>query len=212
MSVRHELTRNLSQDLMRDGNYTLSMTSQSELNRTQSPIASVDWNVILDDCDRWLRTVVFSRLRDSHATDEVMQEVALAAVRQTAPLRDQAKAAPWLYRLAVRQVLLYRRKKGRQRKLTDGYVAQVSPMTATTAEPLDWLLADERRGLIRIALQNLSPRDMEILLLKYTEDWSYREIAQHLGVSHSAVEARLHRARKRLRVELTALQVIEAAR
>ena len=81
------------------------------------PIVAVDWDVVLADCDRWLRTVVFSRLRDCHATDEVMQEVALAAVRQAAPLRDQTKAAPWLYRLAVRQVLLYRRKKGRQRKL-----------------------------------------------------------------------------------------------
>jgi RNA polymerase sigma-70 factor (ECF subfamily) len=45
----------------------------------------------------------------------------------------------------------------------------------------------------------LSPRDAEILLLKYTEDWSYRELAAHLGISESAVEARLHRARGRLR-------------
>ena len=155
---------------------------------------------------------MFSRLRDRHATDEVMQEVALAAVRQAAPLRDQTKAAPWLYRLAVRQVLLYRRKMGRQRKLTDGYVARAAPAGLIDVEPLDWLLADERRGLIRTALQKLSARDMEILLLKYTEDWSYQQIAQQLGVSHSAVEARLHRARRRLRAELAALEVIEATR
>ncbi len=173
-------------------------------------VATADWNVILADCDRWLRTVVFSRLRDRHATDEVMQEVALAAVRQAAPLRDQTKAAPWLYRLAVRQVLQYRRKKGRQRKLADSYAVRTAPLEATAADPLDWLLADERRGLIRVALRNLAARDMEILLLKYTEDWSYHEIAQRLGVSHSAVEARLHRARQRLRSELTALEVIEA--
>ena len=100
------------------------MTPSPKSAGTHRPIASVDWNVILTDCDRWLRTVIFSRLRDGHATDEVMQEVALAAVRQAAPLRNHEKAAPWLYRLAVRQVLLYRRKKGRQRKLTDGYVAR----------------------------------------------------------------------------------------
>lgn len=175
-------------------------------------IASVDWNMILADCDRWLRTVVFSRLRDRHATDEVMQEVALAAVRQAAPLRDETRAAPWLYRLAVRHVLLYRRQKGRQRKLTDNYAARLPPLESLDPDPLDWLLADERRGLIRIALQNLSARDMEILLLKYTEDWSYHQIARQLGVSHSAVEARLHRARRRLRAELAALEVIEAAR
>jgi RNA polymerase sigma-70 factor (ECF subfamily) len=42
-----------------------------------------------------------------------------------------------------------------------------------------------------------------MLLLKYTEDWSYRDISQHLGLSTSAVEARLHRARQKMRRELT---------
>ena len=42
-------------------------------------------------------------------------------------------------------------------------------------------------------------------MLKYNEDWSYHALAEHLGISHSAVEARLHRARQRLRTELAAL-------
>ena len=52
-------------------------------------------------------------------------------------------------------------------------------------------------------------RDAEILLLKYTEDWSYRQLAGRLGITESAVEARLHRARLRLRAELASLEVIE---
>jgi len=44
------------------------------------------------------------------------------------------------------------------------------------------------------------------LLLKYTENWSYQQIAAHLGISHSAVEARLHRARRKLRAELAAAE------
>ena len=40
-----------------------------------------------------------------------MQDLSLAAVRQHAPLTDPEKVAPWLYRLAVRQTLLYRRAK-----------------------------------------------------------------------------------------------------
>ena len=51
------------------------------------------------------------RLGEPQAIDEVMQDVSLAAVRQQAPLNDPEKVAPWLYRLAVRQTLLYRRSK-----------------------------------------------------------------------------------------------------
>ena len=61
-----------------------------------------------------------------------------------------------------------------------------------------------------MAIKRLVRRDAEILLLKYTEDWSYRELAEHLGISESAVEARLHRARQRLRSELAVLDVVEA--
>ena len=172
--------------------------------------SDLDWQTILPQHDRWLRTIVFSRLRERDAVDDVMQEVALAAVRQAAPIQDVTKVAPWLYRLAIHQVLLYRRKMGRRRKLIDRYVVR-SPVEneCADADPLDWLMADERRRLIRKAMEKLPARDADILLLKYTEDWSYHEIANQLGVSHSAVEARLHRARKKLRDELAASQVIE---
>ena len=58
----------------------------------------------------------------------------------------------------------------------------------------------------------LAGRDAEILLLKYTEGWNYTQVAAHLGISHAAVEARLHRARGRLKQELAALDVVEVMR
>ncbi|HUG67318.1 MAG TPA: sigma-70 family RNA polymerase sigma factor [Pirellulaceae bacterium] len=188
--------------------------TESRSHRAASGSANntkVDWQAALAQNDRWLRTIVYSRLRDRDAVNDVMQEVALAVVRQSSPLSDASKIAPWLYRLAVRQVLLFYRKFGRQRKLLDGYAERFESVAAreTNADPLDWLLASERRQMVRVAVERLAPLDAEVLLLKYTENWSYDEIARHLGVSHGAVESRLHRARQRLREELAALEVAE---
>src|SRR5262245_31862761 len=170
---------------------------------------AVDWAALLARHDRWLRTAVYARLREPEGVDDVMQAVAAAAVEQRAPLFDLNKAAPWLYRLAVWQTLLYRRRAGRQRRLAGSYGQELAARgAARPADPLAWLLADERQSLVRTALQRLHRRDAEILLLKYTEDWSYRDLAAHLGISESAVETRLHRARGRLRSELTALNVM----
>jgi RNA polymerase sigma-70 factor (ECF subfamily) len=157
----------------------------------------LDWSALLAQHERWLRTVVYARLAGAEGVDEVLQEVALAAVRQQAPLHDPAKAAPWLYRLAVVQSLLYRRSHGRRRKLIDRFVQRRPPAEhdASWPDPLSWLLADERQVLVRQALARLQSRDAEILMLKYTEDWNYRQLAERLGISHSAVETRLHRAR-----------------
>ena len=174
---------------------------------------AIDWQAALAQHDRWLRTIVLARVRERQAVDDVMQEVALAAVRQAAPLSDAAKVAPWLYRLAVRHALLYRRKCGRRRRLQEGYENRQERhhdnghTGHSVLEPLGWLLSDERQALVRQALGRIAARDREILLLKYTENWNYGQIASHLGVSHSAIEARLHRARQRLREQLVVLEI-----
>lgn len=171
----------------------------------------IDWSAALARHDRWLRTAVLARLGERQAVDDVMQEVALAAVTQKAPLLDPTRLGAWLHRLAVVQVLLHRRRHGRRRRLMDSYASRRETTAAPgpCADPLDWLLLDERRALVREALSRLPPRDAEVLLLKYTENWGYRELAEHLGVSASAVEARLHRARHKLRETLVQLGAIE---
>ena len=190
---------------------TLLPGSEGSADRPVGP--RIDWAAALAAHDRWLRTAVLARLGERQAVDEVMQEVALAAVAQRAPLHDPARVGAWLYRLAVRQVLLYRRRCGRQRRLLGSYAGSrgTDPGVSAAPDPLDWLLQDERNGLVREALGRLSGRDAEILLLKYTEDWSYRELAAHLGVSESAVEARLHRARQRLRAAMIGTHALEVS-
>src|SRR5262249_2012054 len=71
-------------------------------------VGSVNWAAALEEHRQWLRTVVRARLGESQAVDEVMQDVALAALEQRAPICDQSKVAPWLYRIAVVRAVRYR--------------------------------------------------------------------------------------------------------
>jgi RNA polymerase sigma-70 factor, ECF subfamily len=170
-------------------------------SRRDASASRIDWPAALAEHGRWLRTVVFARVSDPHGVDEVLQNVAVAAIEHGDRLRDATKIAPWLYRLAVVGALQWRRRQGRGKKLLDHYATRVPPTESDIDEPdpLDWLVAGEQRKLVRTALRQLPRRDAEILILKYTEDWSYRQLAQHLGLSTSAVEARLHRARHKMR-------------
>src|SRR5262249_51363179 len=81
------------------------------------------------------------------------------AAAQRPPWHSRARVAVWLYRLAVRHVLIYRRKSGRRRSLVDRYAARrgVSAIDATPS-PLGWLVRDERQRLVHEALGHLAPR------------------------------------------------------
>ncbi len=152
---------------------------------------ALDWGATLAEHERWLRRVVAARVGEAQAVDEVMQNVALAAVAQRSPLLNPGRVAVWLYRLAVRHVLIYRRKTGRQRSLVDRYAARraVSAVDAAPS-PLAWLLNDERQQLVQAALRRLLPRDAELLVLKYAEGYGARELAERLGASVATIEAR----------------------
>src|SRR5688500_11151853 len=163
----------------------------------------VDWGACLAAHEHWLRKVIYARTGERQAVDEVFQQVALAAVEQRAPLADAEKALAWLHRLAVICSARYRRKLGRGRKAMAA-VAEHRRHESNGHAPdlLAWLSGQERQEQTRQALARLAGRDAEVLLLKYGERWSYRQIAQRLGITEKAVDTRLVRARERLRQEL----------
>jgi RNA polymerase sigma-70 factor (ECF subfamily) len=162
----------------------------------------IDWPRCLAQHERWLRGIILARTGEPQAVDEVWQEVALAAVQQRAPIQQLDRVVHWIYRLAVILSIRYRRQHARQRKRLAGLVQSKLGQSDRFDDPAEWVLLEERRSLVRNALELLPGRDAEILILKYHEKWSYRKIATVLNISETAVDARAFRARQRLRSAL----------
>ena len=73
----------------------------------------------------------------------------------------------------------------------------------------DLLLADEQHDLLQIAISQLPEMDREIVLLRFGHNWTYKHLAEHLGLTARAVEYRLVRAKQNLRRELHRLNGFE---
>lgn len=67
------------------------------------------------------------------------------------------------------------------------------------ADPADPQGDAELRRALRVALGRLSPRQRAVLVLRYLEDYSEREVAAILGCSASTVSSQASRALARLR-------------
>lgn len=72
-------------------------------------------------------------------------------------------------------------------------------LLASGTSPSGGLERAERRAAVRAALDRLRPRDREVLVLRYLEDLTTREVAAVLGVSEGAVKMRHVRALDALR-------------
>lgn len=180
------------------------MSSAFSTPLPQSHSAAIDWPLALSQHGSWMRKVVQSRLGHLNDVDDVVQEIATAVLEQESRPTNPQKVAPWLYGVAVRQASQFLRKQGRQERLRENYSRELADMEAPP-NPRDWVIHAERRLVLAKALDALEPAAREVLLLKYSEGLSYRELAALYEVTEKSLEHRLLKARQCLRRELQAM-------
>ena len=71
-------------------------------------------------------------------------------------------------------------------------------LVASGTAPSQRMQRQEKRDLVRAALDRLAPADREVLVLRHLEQLSTREVAAILDVSEPAVRYRHRRALERL--------------
>jgi len=130
--------------------------------------------------------------------DDVVQETLLAAWAHRETFRGDAQWTTWLHRIALRKAHNHVRSSAVRRRLFGWLVAE-TPEPAARAEEHG---ADERLSATHAALQTLAHGDREVLVLRYLEQRPIEQIAALLRCSRAAVDARLSRARSRLRAAL----------
>ena len=133
--------------------------------------------------------MLYRRTGDRDRAEEIAQETFARAV--AAPPRNPR---PWLFAVALNLVREEGRKAVRQERRLVLYRAEQPEAAEAADETMD---RGERIARVREALDALSERDREALLLK-AEGFSYDEIAATLGLARGAVGTTLSRARRKL--------------
>jgi RNA polymerase sigma-70 factor, ECF subfamily len=165
---------------------------------------------------RYFSTVYRQAIRlagNREEAEEVVQEVFLTIYEKAHTFRGAAAFSTWLYRITANAALtkLRRRKKGEELSFDD-YLPSfredghhlVRPVVDWSNELEERVASEERQRLIQQALDQLAPVDKAVVVLSDLEGLSDREIGSALGLSVSAVKARLHRSRLFLRGKLAA--------
>ncbi len=161
----------------------------------------------------------YRMLGSVHDAEDIVQETLMRAWEKRATFTNPESYRAWLYRIATNLCLNMLTRVPR-RSLPSSTQPQSDPMRPfpqRQREPIwlepfpDDLLADQRiepeyRTLQReqitlaflVALQQLTPAQRAILLLREVLDWPARDVAEWLHLSVPAVNSALQRARRAL--------------
>jgi RNA polymerase sigma-70 factor (ECF subfamily) len=140
---------------------------------------------------------------------DLTQEIFLKVYENLGTFENRSHVFTWIYRVAVNHITNHLRREKRQRwvRIMDWTVGDAFQRTDENAFPepreagpaADGRLEEEERArIVWSAVQSLPVKYRVPLVLFHYEGMSHKEISDMMGVSVSAVETRIHRAKKQL--------------
>lgn len=157
---------------------------------------------------RWERKIFalcFGLLGSEADARDAAQETFVAAYRNLANFRGEAKVSSWLHRIAVNQCLtIKRRRKTRSEDfLSEEETAEDKTFVAPAhLSPSRQIERNERLTLVRQAVESL-PMDLrQVIVMKEFEEMTFQQISETLELPLSTVKSRVYTALKQLRMKL----------
>ena len=148
-----------------------------------------------------LRTAVLITREQAQAED-VVQSAFIRAYERIDQFDDQRPFGPWFLKSVVNAAIQAARQRQRTPSLDDqvnGDGSFLDLLQHDVPGPGDHLEADERKQVVRQALQKLSPEQRAAVVMRYYLEMSEKEIAEVLDAPPGTVKWRLHAGRNRLR-------------
>jgi RNA polymerase sigma-70 factor, ECF subfamily len=155
--------------------------------------------------DRKLFRIALSVTRNREDSQDAVQEAFLKAFQNLAQFREHSQFSSWLIRITLNQSLTKLRKQRtvREVSLDEDFHAdrEMLPMEVAdwSPNPEELYRVSELRQILIKTLEELPRILRTVFVLRDIEGLSIDQTAAALNLSHSAVKARLWRARLQLR-------------
>lgn len=143
----------------------------------------------------WLKALIYSVVGNVDETDDVLQEVCVRVISSIETLRQPERFRGWLATLARREALQYRRRRSR-RPVSLSVESASSQPDERSGELFENIEQAEEHERILEAIRALPDKYSEAFMLVYSEELTYRQAAEALGVPITTLQIRLVRARR----------------
>lgn len=129
--------------------------------------------------------------------EDLTQDVFLMLFIKLASFKGKSKFSTWLYSFTYNFCVNYV-NRNKQKKIRDKSVPMENAEYKLTAEVPDESIFEMKAHKLQTALTMVSPEDKSILLLKYQDGASIKELGDLMEIGESAVKMRLKRAKAKL--------------
>lgn len=151
-----------------------------------------DWSAALAEIMKrykgMLYAYIYGFLRDSHAAEDLLQDVFIRLFIYAGRFDSRRKLSTWLMRIAHNLSIDYLRRK---RESVTGDFSPIEPTVASEGSGLSEDVAD--------VLSRIEPDSRSVLILRDSLGFDYTEIADMLDMPLGTVKSKIFRARDKFK-------------
>mgnify|MGYP003117387842 FL=1 len=150
--------------------------------------------------DRYVKMVYnkcYGFAKSADEAEDLTQDVFLQLFIKLRTFKGKSKFSTWLYSFTYNFCVNYV-NRNKQLKIRDKSVQVENSEHKLTEEVPDESLYEMKADKLKKALEHISPEEKSILLLKYQDGASIKELVGLMDIGESAVKMRLKRAKERL--------------
>lgn len=144
-----------------------------------------------------LYSYIYSLTKTVHLTEDIYQDVWIKIYNHYDKYDTSKPFSAWAVTIA-RNTVYDHYKKTKKAPIP----LHETPITIDPEQPLDEVLKKERSEELARSLDALNERNKNLILLRYFEEKSYQEIADHYNVEVKTIKWQLFEAKKRLKKQV----------
>ncbi|OGV23981.1 MAG: RNA polymerase subunit sigma-24 [Ignavibacteria bacterium RIFOXYC2_FULL_35_21] len=172
------------------------------------------FRIIVDKYQRLILNSCYRFVYNRETAEDLTQEVFIEVYRSINMFRNDSKLSTWIYRIAISKSLDYLKSRKRKKRFANSKsLFENEDMIGSTSlkdeiqapdeqSPEKLLDNDDRIKVLSLALDCLPENQRIAFTLSKYDEFSYKEIADVLGITISSVESLIHRAKVNLRKKL----------
>jgi RNA polymerase sigma-70 factor (ECF subfamily) len=155
---------------------------------------------LMDKYRNALQRHIHRMVRAKEDVDDLVQECFIKAFTALESYSSEFAFSTWLYKIATNHTIDYLRKKKLPTMSIDKPVIAKDgevefELPDTTYQPDRHIVEDQRRELLRQAIDALPPKYYRVIVMRHQQEKSYEEIATELDLPLGTVKAHIFRAR-----------------
>jgi len=154
-------------------------------------------NFIVDKYKAFVFNICIRIVKNREDAEEVAQDSFIKAFKSIDGFKHESKFSTWLYRITFNNaVSKTRNKKIFKNEINESEADSIN--LSSVSEGLENLKRNDRRSVLKNAMEKLNEEEQLLITLYYFEENSITEVSDITGLETNYIKVKVHRARKKL--------------